>query len=253
MNYLNIIIFLVAGLIVGSFLNVIIFRLDDLKSVVTDRSRCRNCKTVISWYDLFPVLSYTLLRGKCRRCGATISWQYPVVELGTGLLYAGLYIVYGLTPALFFYLLVFSLLMIVAFYDILTEYVPEFFVWTSLILVALGGAYFGHFSFAEALIGAAIGGGLLFLLVLFSKEKWMGSGDIKIGLILGFLAGYPRVIFGLFSAFIIGSIAGIIYIYITKKGLKASLPFAPFLIFAALIAIIYGDKVINWYLGKLIF
>jgi len=253
MSPVNLVIFFLSGLIIGSFLNVVILRIDNLKSIIKGRSQCRNCKEVLSWLDLIPLVSYISLKGRCRYCGDNISWQYPLVEGGTGLLFAGLYYFYGLTPALFFYLIIFCLLIIIAVYDILTQYVPEFFVWLTLILLLMAGWFYGNFSFGQSILGALIVGGVLFLLVAVSKEKWMGSGDIKIGMILGLIVGYPRALFGLFASFILGSIVGLIYIYLTKKTLKASLPFAPFLILSALIALLWGDKVINWYLGKLIF
>ena len=143
--------------------------------------------------------------------------------------------------------------MIVSVYDIMTQYVPEFFVWTALFLVLAAGWYYGNFSFINSIIGALIGGGILLALVLISKEKWMGSGDIKLGVILGLMTGYPRSIFAIFAAFVLGSIVGLIYIYFTKKTLKSALPFAPFLVLAAFIALIWGQKIVDWYLGKLFF
>jgi prepilin signal peptidase PulO-like enzyme (type II secretory pathway) len=100
------------------------------------------------------------------------------------------------------------------------------------------------------ILGGLIGGGFLAILVLISREKWMGAGDIKIGLILGFLCGYPNVLFGIFSAFILGSIVGLLYIKIKNKTIKSSLPFAPFLIIATLLAVTYGRTVISWYWGS---
>ena len=252
MSLTNLIIFFISGLIIGSFLNVVIFRLNDLKSIINDRSRCRHCNLVIEWFDLIPVLSFILLRGRCRSCGNKISWQYPVIELSTAIVFASLYAVHGFSGATFYYLLVYIILIIVAGYDLLTQYVPEFFVWLALALSLLGW-YFGGFSITNALIGALIGGGVLAILVLASKEKWMGSGDIKIGLILGLLTGFPVAIFGLFASFILGSVVGLIYVFAAKKSLKSSLPFAPFLIMSSYIAIIYGKPIVDWYLGKVFF
>lgn len=253
MNTTLLIFFFIFGLIIGSFLNVVIFRIDDLKSIINSRSHCQNCKKILKWYDLVPFISFVLLRAKCRYCGKPISWQYPLVELGTALIYAVLYLAFGLSLATFFYIIIFSLLVVVFIYDLKTQMTPEAFVWAALIISALGGWYFGDFGFLNMLYGGLIGGGILAFLVLVSKEKWMGSGDIKIGLILGFLTGFPVAIFGVFAAFLLGSIAGLIYMKVTNKTMKDTLPFAPFLILSTFISILFGNLVINWYLGSFIY
>lgn len=250
------ILFLVLGLAIGSFLNVVILRIDDLKSILSDRSHCPKCKEILKWYDLVPFLSFIMLKAKCRYCGEKISWQYPVVEISTGLLFLFLFLTLGLSWALIYYLVIFSILIVVFVYDIKTQTVPEVFVWIALILSFFGGWYFGGFQIVSMLLGGLVGGGFLALLVYISKEKWMGAGDIKIGLILGFLTGYPAVLFTLFIAFILGSIVGVIYILykdkqINKQALKESLPFAPFLIFATIIGITYGNMIVSWYLSLL--
>lgn len=252
MNLSITILFLIFGLIIGSFLNVVIFRIDDLKTILSSRSHCQNCKQILKWYDLVPFISFIILRAKCRYCGKNISWQYPIVELGTALIYAILYLTFGLSLAVFFYLIIFSILIIVFVYDLKTQMTPETFVWIALVLSALGGWYFGDFGFLNMIYGGLAGGGILAFLVLVSKEKWMGSGDIKIGLILGFLTGYPVAVAAIFLAFLIGSIAGIIYIKVAHKTMKDTLPFAPFLIFATFISLIFGNAIISWYLGTFI-
>lgn len=241
-------IFLILGLIVGSFLNVLIFRMDDLNSVINTRSHCQSCKRVIAWYDLIPFLSFFILRARCRNCGEKISAQYPIVELCTGLLFAFLYLSFGLSWGLAFYLIVFSLLTVIFVYDLSTQTVPELFVWIALGLSVLFGWYFAGFSIISMIAGGVIGGGFLAILVYYSKEKWMGAGDIKIGLILGVLCGYPNAIFGLFFAFILGSVVGLLMIAKDGKNLKTAIPFAPFMILSTLLTLTYGQVVISWYL-----
>ncbi|MEI6498695.1 MAG: prepilin peptidase [bacterium] len=252
MNDLNWITFLILGLIIGSFLNVVILRMDDLKTIVTGRSHCQSCQKNLRWIDLIPLISFAILRGKCRYCGGKISLQYPLVELVTGIMYTLIFVVFGFSLATLFYILIFSLLMVVAVYDIKTQYVPETLVWIILLLSLFGG-FVGHFDIIKMFFGVLIGGGLLASLVLISKEKWMGAGDIKIGIILGLLTGLERSIVAVFIAFLLGSIVGLIYIYIAKKTIKAALPFAPFLIFATLVAVIWGNNIVNWYLGQIIY
>ena len=247
------ILFFIIGLSIGSFLNVVIFRIDDLRSIWKSRSHCMNCKKILSWYDLIPFFSFVLLKTKCRYCGTKISWQYPIVEIGTALVFVLLYLTFGISWALIFYLIVFSLLIVVFVIDLKTQMTPETFVWAALILTILGGWYFGGFGFLNMIYGALVGGGLLAILVYVSGEKWMGAGDIKIGLILGALTGYPVAFFGLFLAFILGAVVGLIYIKLRQKTIKESLPFAPFLIFSTLAALIFGNAVVNWYLGAFLF
>ncbi|MEI7792058.1 MAG: prepilin peptidase [Candidatus Berkelbacteria bacterium] len=244
----------ILGLAIGSFLNVVIFRMDELKTILYDRSHCPSCKKILKWYDLIPFLSFVMLRAKCRYCGKGISYQYPIVELCTGLLFAFLFLFFGISWTLVVYLIIFCILIVVFVYDLKTQTVPEIFVWIALILSAAFGWYFGHFSFIEMILGGLVGGGFLAILVLASKEKWMGAGDIKIGLILGFLLGYPNALFAMFSAFVLGSLVGLLYVYLKNKSikreyLKESLPFAPFLIFATLIGLVYGPQIVAWYLG----
>lgn len=250
MNTINLILIIVLGLIVGSFLNVLILRMDDLKSVLYTRSHCPSCQKTLAWYDLVPFLSFVLLRGKCRYCLKPISWQYPVVELLTAVVFLLLYLYFGLSIALLFYIIEFSILIVILIFDIRTQTVPEYFSWVALGLAFLGGWYFGGFSIFSGILGALISGGLLAILVYASKEKWMGAGDIKIGATLGFLCGYPAVLVGTFLAFVLGSIVGIIYIYLTKQTIKSSLPFAPFLVIATLITILFGRLIIDWYTGS---
>lgn len=250
---LYIILFFIVGLNIGSFLNVLSVRMDNLNTVWNTRSHCPKCKKTLAWYDLVPLFSFIFLRGKCHYCKKPISWQYPMVELGTGLLFLLLFAKYGLSLSLLFYAIVFSLLIVVLIYDIKTQLVPEIFVWPAFFLALLLGWYFGTFGLMEMIWGAVVGGGLIGLLVYISKEKWMGAGDIKIGLILGLLLGYPLAIFGMFSAFVIGSIIGLIYVKLAGKTMTDTLPFAPFLIVSILIALIFGNAVIDWYWGMFIY
>ena len=251
MNIIITIIVFLAGLAVGSFLNVVILRIDDLKSILNTRSKCPHCKETLKWYDLFPFISFVLLRGKCRYCEKKISWQYPLVELGVATLFMLLYFQFQLSWALAFYALVFTILTVIFAYDLKYQLVPDEFVWLVLIIILAGSWYFGGFNFLNMIIGGLIGGGAIALLVVISKEKWMGAGDIKIAAALGALVGYPQALLVLFLAFVIGSLFGIGLIIFNKKGLKDSLPFAPFLISSALITLFFGNMIIFWYLERL--
>lgn len=250
--WINAIIFSVVGLAIGSFLNVVIFRIDDLKSILNTRSRCLHCQKAIKWYDLVPLVSFVLLRGKCRKCRADLSWQYPVVEFATALTFLALFLKFGLSWATVFYCVIFALLIVIFVYDVKTQYILDIFSWPVLIISLLGGWYFGKFDLINILYGVLVGGGILALLVIISKEKWMGMGDIIIGSALGALVGFPRATVLIFLAFIIGSIVGLVLIAFKKKGIKDAVPFAPFLIIAAFIALLFGQHMIDWYLGTIL-
>jgi len=245
------ILIFIIGLSIGSFLNVVIFRIDNIKSILSDRSHCPSCKKTLTWKDLIPFVSFMLLRGRCRYCNESISWQYPTVELSTAILFVILFSLFGLSWGLIFYLILFSILLVIFVYDLKKELIIEELVWAALILVLAGAWYFGGFGVADMLLGGLICGGIPAILVFVSKEKWMGAGDIKLGFVLGALVGYPQAIFLLFTSFILGSIAGIILMSIKKKGIKDSVPFAPFLIMAGLVTLIWGEYFIGWYLGYL--
>jgi len=250
----NLILIFVIGLAIGSFLNVVILRMDELKTILNTRSHCLSCRKNIAWYDLIPFISFVLLRGRCRNCGKKISWQYPLVELVVGLVYLVLFLFFSFTPFFFLYAIIFSLLAIVFVYDLRTQTVPEPFVWAALVLSMISFYFTRDHQILPTLEGALIAGGFLGSLVFFSKEKWMGAGDIKIGIILGLLSGFPGVLLSLFFSFLSGSIVGIIYLLFTKgkvdkRGLKTSLPFAPFLILSSFLVITYGKIVVDWYFG----
>jgi leader peptidase (prepilin peptidase)/N-methyltransferase len=251
---INLIIFFLGGLIVGSFLNVVIARIENLKSIWLSRSRCPKCNTQLRWYDLVPLLSYTLLSGRCRYCQEKISWQYPIVELSTGITFAILYLWSGSILSTLFYSVIFSLLIIVFVYDLKFQLVPDLFVWIAILLSLAGGWYFGGLSVGNMILGGVLGALPLFLLVFLSKEKWMGSGDVKLGALIGLLTGFPNVIFWLFLAFVLGSVVGLLFIVwqkgrITKRSLNTAIPFAPFLIISLFATLIFGNQIINWYLG----
>lgn len=241
----------VFGLIVGSFLNVVILRLDSIESIIKGRSHCPKCKKILGWKDLIPFLSFVLLRGKCRYCNNSISWQYPAVEISTACVFVVLLHLFGFSWSLIFYAVIFSLLIVVFVYDLLHEMIPEEIVWIALIISLLGSWYFGGFGVANMLLGGLIAGSIPAILVIISKEKWMGAGDIKLGFLLGAMVGYPEALFLLFSSFVLGSIVGIILMGIKKKEIKDSVPFAPFLVLSGLITIIWGNYFISWYLGYL--
>ncbi|MEI8060730.1 MAG: prepilin peptidase [Candidatus Berkelbacteria bacterium] len=238
-------IFLLVGLFVGSFLNVLIFRFPEMKGLVSGRSYCPHCKKTIAWFDLIPVASYIILWGKCRNCRKQISLQYPLVEISTGIVFFFLAKTIGVDYPLIGYLLIACVSMLIFVYDAKFLEIPEVFSWLLLISAIVLTVLSSSFSINDFLLGGLIGGGVLGIMVGISEERMMGSGDIKIGLAFGFLLGAHRSILFLFLSFIIGAIVGLILMMSSKKKVQSEIAFAPFLIIAALICIIWGNQLVN--------
>jgi len=147
------ILIFIIGLSIGSFLNVVIFRIDNIKTILYERSHCPRCKKILSWKDLIPFVSFMLLGGKCRYCNEPISRQYSAVELSTAILYAILFCLFGLSWGLVFYLIIFSILIVVFVYDLKHELILEEFVWVALALTLLGSWYFSGLGIPNILLG----------------------------------------------------------------------------------------------------
>lgn len=248
------IIITIFGLVIGSFLNVIILRFDDIKSILKTRSHCMHCKKELAWYDLVPFFSYILLAGKCRYCKQNISLQYPIVEILTALIFALLYWKFGLTLQAGFLAAISCLLIIAMVYDFLHYEISDTVVWLGIILwvIWLAISYFAfHTSYLvllNSLYGGLALGGFLALLVIVSREKWMGAGDIPLGFLLGAIIFWPNVLLSSFLSFFIGSLVGLILVGFKLKGMKDKIPFAPFLIIATFITLFFGDTIIDYYL-----
>ncbi len=240
---------LILGLIIGSFLNVLICRLPDIQSILKTRSHCPECKKQLAWNDLIPLISFIMLSRKCRYCGKQISWQYPIVELGTALLFLVLYLKFGLTLYTCYLLLVTCLLIVIFVYDQIRQIIPdEMVIGASVITLIYYLFNYKLYDFNSILIGMVIPVLLIGLIVFFTKGKGMGIGDIKLAGLLGLILGYPNIITALFLAFVIGAFYGLYLMAIGKKGMKDAVAFGPFLIIGFYITIFYGQEIMKWYL-----
>lgn len=248
------IIFFILGLIIGSFLNVVIFRFNTHRSF-GGRSGCMACQKKLLWYELIPLFSYLALKGRCSGCKTKISKQYFWVELLTGLIFAGLFLKFEnifyadtlvFAGTLAFYGTMFSLLTVIAVYDLKHKIVPDVLAFVFGLLAFIGMFFFSSFGFnphfpsvLEFLSGFIIA--LPFALVwLVSKGTWMGLGDAKLALGLGWLLGLSRVLSGAVVAFWSGALIGLLLIAFSKKhSMKSEIPFAPFLVLGALLAFLF--------------
>jgi len=245
------------GLAIGSFLNVVIWRVPRKESVVRPPSHCPGCDEPIRPRDNIPVVSWLLLRGRCRHCGTRIAVRYPLVELGTAALFAGAAFHFRSNWVLPAYLLFFAALVAISFIDLDHFIVPNRIVWpaglASIPLLILAAAV-GHQW--HALRNAAIGGAaawLFLFIVHVINPRGMGFGDVRLAALLGLYLGWQGlwyVALGMFLAFVIGSVVGIGLIAFRGKGMKSALPFGPFLAAGATIAVFAGHPILHSYLNR---
>ncbi len=250
----------IAGLCIGSFLNVVICRLPEKKSIAKGRSACPHCKENLKARDLVPLLSFLLLKGKCRQCHKKISWQYPLVEFFTGAIFVFLAWHHladqVLANPFFFRDLVFAAGLIVIFTTDLRFYLILDAVTIPLAVFAFAVNFFLLSTSANYLqvamnliIAGAVGGGIFLLQHLISKGKWVGAGDIRLGVLMGFMLGWPSIGVALFLAYIAGAVVGIILVICKKKKMQSQLPFGVFLSLATFVTLIWGERILSWYLG----
>lgn len=251
MLFLPVIIFGL-GLIIGSFLNVVILRLNTGRSVAKGRSKCARCSTTLSWYELVPVFSFLGLRGKCKSCKAPISFQYPLVELLTAITFVLLYTKIILTGGFTFISIVSfvgsavlaSLLIVIVIYDLRHKIIPDKivypFITISILSIVWKSFTVAGFLFVPAILSALLLAAPFFFLWFFSKGKAMGFGDVKLALGIGALVGVMGSISVFLLSFWIGAIVGLLLMASSRAGMKSEVPFAPFLIIALFIVSICG-------------
>lgn len=245
----------VLGAVIGSFLNVVAFRLNT-GMTLGGRSKCFSCNKTLYWYELIPVFSFIMQKGACRKCGSKISWQYPLVEIVTGLLFAMIFISFPPESVhasfnTLFYLFITCILVVIAVYDIRHKIIPDFLVYS-----------FSALAFAKILVSpdlllyippvmAILAGPLLalpfFLMWLFSKGTWMGLGDAKLVLGIGWTLGFLPAISAIILAFWIGAAISVVWMFLTFKRFKANyeIPFGPYLILGMYLVLFWGIKVID--------
>ena len=241
-------IFLLLGLAGGSFLNVVIFRLNKKKPFLKGRSFCPHCQSKIVWYDNIPLLSFLLLGGRCRQCQKSISWQYPLVELATAIIFVWLYLSFGLSIKFFIYLILSCFLIIIFVYDLKYYLILDKVVGPAMVIAFLANLYLG-LGFWNLILGALIGSSFFALQFYLSQGKWVGGGDIRLGALMGLMLGWKILLVALFLAYLIGAGFGLILIALNKKKMSSQIPFGPFLVAATFISLVYGPSLLRWYLN----
>jgi len=252
-----------SGLIIGSFLNSVIYRLEVGGSIARERSRCPKCGHILAWYELVPLFSFAVQRGQCRTCGERVSWQYPMVELAAGLLFALAYrqspgfilpsanfqfSIYNLQFLYLFFIL--ASLLIIFVFDLKHYIIPNKVLYP-LIGVALSHIFLAAPIFlpAHPFLSALSSAGFFLSIFILSRGEWIGFGDVKFGVFMGLFLGFPNFLVALFFSYVLGALIGGVLLLYQRKTFKSQIPFGPFLIAGTLIAYFYGNEIMQWYLN----
>jgi leader peptidase (prepilin peptidase)/N-methyltransferase len=245
------------GIAIGSFLTALLWRLRTRESFVLARSYCPSCRTTLGWKDLMPLVSFAVLGGKCRHCGKGISWQYPAIEMVTGLLFLGAFYLHGgdgelgrNAALLLRDWMGIAVLIAVFVFDYKYSLIPRALVLPTsiavLFLSALGGA-----SLVSSLFAAFVAASFFGLQYLVSNGRWIGLGDVTLGVFMGSLLGFSRTLVALFVAYILGAIVALVMLATKKTGWKSEIPFGTFLAIGAIAAMFFGERIAQWYLAML--
>lgn len=252
-------LFALLGLFVGSFLNVVVLRTKSDKSFVTGRSECPHCHKQLAWYELIPVVSYVIQKGKCRVCGKKLSAQYPLVELATAVLFAGVCAHFGLSSnlavfGLIAWLTISSLLIAAAVYDWKWMILPDKFmlpaIFIAIIYVLVLNTYFGQQVLVARGLAALIFALFFTTLWAVSSGKWLGDGDIRLALVMGLMLSLPQLIVAVFFSFNIAAVVSIWLLWSKRKTRKDAIPLGPFLIAGTFIGLFAGEWLLKFYLGS---
>jgi leader peptidase (prepilin peptidase)/N-methyltransferase len=247
----------ILGALVGSFLNVVIYRLPDAsQSVIFPASHCPHCGTKLRWFENIPIFSWLALRGKCRTCKVPISLQYPLVELSMALLSAALYRHFGCSFAFGYYFLFVAALVVVIFIDLRLQIIPDRISLPGIVIGFAGSWLHPWVTWQESALGLLLGGGILYSValayVLLTGREGMGGGDIKLLAMLGAFLGWQSLVYIIFASSLTGSIVGGLAMLTQKKGGQTRIPFGPFLALSALSWLFFQQSLMTlwqWYLG----
>lgn len=258
------IIIFVFGLLIGSFLNVCIFRIPQEKSIAFPPSHCQSCGTRLKPLDLVPVFSYLFLKGRCRYCGTGISARYPLIELLTGFIFIMLFKRFNLTFDFVLYSYLMSILIIVLFIDLDHKIIPDELVVSGLIGAAVTVVYniffpmpiYGSSSWWAPLLGVIPGSGFLFLIAvigfaIYKTDDAMGMGDVKIFAPIGIFLGWKMCTIALLASILLGGIFSLFLMTVNIKKRKDTIPFGPFIVIGTFITLLWGGNILNWYISRL--
>lgn len=240
------------GLVVGSFLNAVIYRLSVGDSAIRGRSYCPSCRHELAARDLIPVLSYVALGGRCRYCRKPISIRYPLIELATGFVFVLTYLHFGssFNMRTVLYLVYGAFLIVIFAYDLLHYLILDSVIIPAIIIAFIGNTILGV-PWQSMLIAGLVAAGFFALQFIVSRGRWIGGGDIRLGFFMGVMLGWPLILVALFIAYISGGSIGLILIAQGSKTLQSKVPFGTFLTLGTYAALLYGPQLLSWYMNKL--
>jgi leader peptidase (prepilin peptidase)/N-methyltransferase len=236
------------GLVIGSFVNVVIARLPERKSLWRPGSSCPRCGVAIRWRDNVPVLSFVLLRGRCRACRVRIAWRYPIVEAATAALWVAAALRFGVSAEFAVAVVLLTALVAVTAIDLSHQIIPDRITIPGIVTGALVNLFAVRVPWIDALIGIVVGGGIFFVIILVSGGG-MGGGDMKLGAMLGAFLGWKVTLVALLAAVTLGGGVAVVLLLTGRVRRRDPIPFGPFLAIGGAIGCLWGEAVVRWYVS----
>ena len=240
--------FVIAGLLIGSFLNVVIARVPEGRSLWRPGSACPGCGAAIAWHDNIPILSFLALRGRCRACSVPIPWRYPIVEALTAALFAAAAWRFGPTLDAVTAAALLAGLVAITVIDLEHQIIPDVLSLPGILAGVLANLATGRLPWLESILGVLVGGGV-FLAIILVSGGGMGGGDMKLGAMLGAFLGWKVVLLSMLVAVVAGGILAVALMATGVRGRKDPIPFGPFLALGGAVGLFWGERVLRWYLG----
>jgi leader peptidase (prepilin peptidase) / N-methyltransferase len=237
----------VFGLVIGSFLNVVIARLPNDRSLWAPRSACPACGATIAWHDNIPVLSYAMLGGRCRACAGRISLRYPFVEVATAALFVAAAARFGISMDGAIAAAYLAALVAITAIDLDHEIIPDVISVPGIVAGFVANVASGRLAWTDAALGIAVGGGI-FLAIILASGGGMGGGDMKLGAMLGAFLGWKVTLVAIFISVVVGGVVAVAILIAGRKGRKDRIPFGPFLAAGGAVALFWGEGLMRWYL-----
>jgi leader peptidase (prepilin peptidase)/N-methyltransferase len=237
------------GLVVGSFLNVVIARVPEGRSIWRPRSACPACGTTIAWHDNVPVLSFLALRGRCRACAIPIPWRYPIVEAATAGAFALAWARHGATADFLLAAAVLAALIAITAIDLQHQIIPDVITLPGIVGGFIGAVATGRVRWLDALIGVVVCGGL-FLVIIVASGGGMGGGDMKLGAMLGAVLGWQVGLLAVLIGVLAGGAVAVALLALGRRGRKEAIPFGPFLALGGAVGLLWGQSLLAWYLSR---
>ena len=247
------VIVFVIGTLFGSFANVCVYRLPQRLSIIFPGSHCPFCQEALRPWHNIPLLSYVLLGGRCATCKMAISPRYPLVEFGNGLLYVFLYHHYHFSVQGMVFALLATALLIVSCIDVAHTIIPNAITLPGIVVGICTSLWLTPVGVGNAVLGVLVGGGLFLLIAVLSviilQREGMGGGDIKLVAMIGAFLGWHAVLITIFLGAVLGALVGTVLMLLQRQGRKDPVPFGPFLAIGALLALVWGDTILSWYVS----